>query len=211
MSIGQSIDLTSPLRLSTAFRFPLQSRISREEVLIGALWLFVPFVGWILNMGHRIMMTHRMQHGISAWPAWSNHAALFRHGFIAFLGMVQYHLPAVLCELAAYVWHLAWLHWIAVVLWITATIAVPGYMSHYCFSLNPREVFDPFRALRRVAEGGRAYWHAWGIALAGLACSTLGLMVFGVGFLVTSVWFWQVAGFAFATVFSDTFKLRKVG
>jgi hypothetical protein len=36
-------------------------------------------------------------------------------------------------------------------------------------------------------------------------------MVFGVGFLVTSVWFWQVAGFAFATVFSDTFKLRKVG
>jgi hypothetical protein len=90
MSTGQSIDLTSPLRLSTAFRFPLQSRISREEVYIGALWLFVPFVGWILNMGHRIMMTHRMQHGMSAWPAWSNHAALFRHGFIAFLGMVQY-------------------------------------------------------------------------------------------------------------------------
>ena len=127
------------------------------------------------------------------------------------LGHGAIPLPAVLCEFAAYVWHLGWLHWVAAVLWIAATIAVPGYMSHYCFSLNPREVFDPFRALRRVAEGGRAYWHAWGIALAGLACSSLGLMVFGVGFLVTSVWFWQVAGFAFATVFSDTFKLRKVG
>ena len=63
-------------------------------------------------------------------------------------------------------------------------------------------VFDPFRALRRVGQGGRDYWRAWGIALAALGLSFLGLLAFGIGFLVTSVWFWQVAGFSFATVFA---------
>jgi hypothetical protein len=209
MGARQEIDLSAPLRLSTAFRFPLQSRLARIEVAIGALWLLVPIVGWILNMGHRIAMTHRMQHGESAWPAWRNYPVLLKHGTITFLGMVEYHLPAVICELAARRFDSIWLHAVAALLWVVATIMVPGYMSHYCFTLDPREVFDPFRAARRVIEGGRAYWHAWAIALAALVCSFLGFIVLGVGFLFTSVWFWQVAGFAFATVFSNAFHLRK--
>jgi hypothetical protein len=82
-------------------------------------------------------------------------------------------------------------------------------MTHYCRSLDPREIFNPMRALRRVGEGGADYWRAWLIALAALACSFLGLLVFGVGFLVTSVWFWQVAGFGFATVFTKKFALAR--
>jgi hypothetical protein len=82
-------------------------------------------------------------------------------------------------------------------------------MSHYCVAFDLSEVYNPFKALRRVGEGGRAYWHAWVIALCALALSFAGLLVFGVGFLVTSVWFWQVAGFSFATVFSQRFQLSK--
>jgi hypothetical protein len=208
MQPSTRIDLSTPLRLRSAFLFPLQSPLSRREVLIGALWLFVPFVGWIMNMGHRIAMTHRMQHGQPAWPAWQDHPSLFRHGMITFLGMVEYHLPAVTCEGVAWHFGIGWLHILGILLWIPATLAVPGYMTHYCRTLDPREVFDPFRALRRVAQGGRAYWHAWSIALLALACSFLGLAGFGVGFFVTSVWFWQVAGFSFATVFTKEFGLR---
>ena len=40
-----------------------------------------------------------------------------------------------------------------------------------------------------------------------LALSFLGLWLLGIGFFVTSVWFWQVAGFSFATVFSQRFNL----
>ena len=178
MAARQEIDLSTPLRLWTAFRFPLQSRVARIEVAIGALWLLVPIVGWILNMGHRIAMTHRMQHGEPAWPAWRDYPALMKHGTITFLGMIEYHLPAVLCEVAARRLDSDWLHALAVVLWVIATIAVPGYMSHYCFTLDAREVFNPFRAMRRVIEGGRAYWHAWAIALAALLCSFLGLAAF---------------------------------
>lgn len=201
------IDLRTRLDWRQAAHFPLQSALARREVLIGALWLLVPGLGWLLNMGHRIMMVHQMQAGRSAWPAWHHYPQLLRHGVLTFLGMVWYHLPASLLG----AWALHTQHYglllPAALLWILATVAVPGYMSHYCRGFDPREIFDPRRALRRVRQGGRAYWRAWGIALRALGLSFLGLLGLGVGFLWTSVWFWQVAGYSFATVFTQRFGL----
>lgn len=202
-----SIDLTTPLSFRSAFLFPLQSPRARKEIVWGALLLCVPFIGWLLNMGHRIAMTRRMQQGLPAWPAWGDYRLLLYHGMITFLGMAEYHAPAVLCGLVAWWgdWPALWL--VSICLWLLATAAVPGYMTHYCYSLDAREVFNPVRALRRVAQGGADYWHAWAIALGALACSLLGLLAFGVGFLLTSVWFWQVAGYSFATAFTRRFGL----
>lgn len=207
--VPRSIDLHTPLSIKTAFAFPLQNSIARKEVLIGALWLFVPIVGWLLNMGHRIVMTHKMQHGQPAWPSWNNYPDLFRHGALTFLGMAQYHAPAVLVDALALWLEIPALHLVSLLLWILATVAVPGYMSHYCYRFDAREIFNPMRALRRVLQGGSAYWHAWLIALSALGLSFVGLLLCGVGFLVTSVWFWQVAGFSFATVFTARFNLSK--
>ena len=80
-------------------------------------------------------------------------------------------------------------------------------MSHYCREFDAREIFDPFRALARVKQGGFDYWRAWGIVIPTLLASFLGLLLLGVGFLFTSVWFWQVAAFCFATVFTRRFSL----
>jgi hypothetical protein len=204
------IDLRSPLSFRNSFRFPLQSKESQKEVAIGALWiLFLPPIGWILNMGHRIMMVHNMQRGQSAWPAWTNYGALFKHGFLTLLGMIEYHAPSVICGYFARQDDSTILYVIAGLLWVIATVAVPGYMSHYCRELNPREIFNPLLAMRRVVEGGTAYWKAWGIALAALALSFLGLLGLGIGFYFSSVWFWQVAGFSFASVFSQKFRLAE--
>jgi hypothetical protein len=207
MDDHQTIDLATPLSLRTSFLFPLQSPAARGEVVKGALWLLVPLVGWVLNMGHRIAMTHRMQNGLSAWPAWRDYRTLMKHGFVTLLGMIEYHLPAAGCEYAAWRYGIVWLHCTAAILWIAATLAVPGYMTHYCYTLDPSEVLNPMKAMRRVIEAGSGYWHAWAIALAALLCSFLGLLAFGIGFLFTSVWFWQVAGFSFATAFTDRFHL----
>lgn len=202
------IDLQTPLTFRSSFGFPLQSKISRKEVAIGALWIiFLPPIGWILNMGHRIMMVHNMQHGRSAWPSWNNYPALFKHGFLTFLGMVEYHAPSVICGYFARESESLPLYIVAAILWTIATVAVPGYMSHYCRELDPREIFDPMRAMRRVIEGGAAYWKAWGIALSALFLSFFGLLGLGIGFYFSSVWFWQVAGFSFASVFSQKFAL----
>ena len=201
------IDLRTPLRLRSAFAFPLQTRVSRQEVLVGAVLLLLPGIGWLLNMGHRIQMVHKMRSGASPWPSWREYGRLLRDGTVTFLGMVEYCLPALVVGLLAARRGSTALLAAAAVLFVGATLAIPGYMSHYCRRFDAREIFDPARALRRVRQGGRAYWHAWGITLAALAISFVGLLGLGVGFLVTSVWFWQVAGYSFATVFSQRFDL----
>jgi hypothetical protein len=201
------IDLRSDLNLRNSFRFPVQNEAARREVLTGALWLLVPGVGWLMNMGHRIRMVHNMHHGRSPWGAWKDPADLLKHGAVTFAGMAWYGWPGVtLITLGG---------WFAIpalaagggLLLGAAVLAIPGYMSHYCRELEPREIFDPFRALRRVREGGRLYWRAWRIALTAMILSFLGLLGLGVGFLWTSVWFWQVAGFSFAACFTQTFDL----
>ncbi|MCR9161630.1 MAG: DUF4013 domain-containing protein [bacterium] len=206
-----TIDVRHELTLWNALRFPLQSAASRRDVVLGGLWLFVPVFGWLLNMGHRVRVTHRMHHYAQPWPAWERPRELLRHGAITFAGMVWYGWPGVsLALLGAYLDNTPLLG-VGVALWMFAVIAIPGYMSHYCCRYDPKEIFDPFRALRRVRQGGAAYWKAWSIVLVAMSLSFLGLLVGGVGFVFTSVWFWQVAAFCFASVFTQRFDLSAPG
>jgi hypothetical protein len=214
--MADRVDLRTPLRLRSSFAFPLQTADGRREVLWGAVLLVaVPGVGWLLNMGHRIAFVRRMQQGLPPFPAFTDparpwHAVyrdLLRDGIVTFLGMVYYHAPGALLLGGGALLRSVPLIAAGAIVWLAATAVVPGYMTHYCAHRSAVEILNPLVALRRVREGGRAYWHAWSIVLAALAFSFVGLLAFGVGFFVTSVWFWQVAGFSFATVFSQRFAL----
>ena len=202
------IDLKSSLGFKNAFYFPIQNATAVREVLMGALWLCVPFVGWLMNMGHRIIMIHKMQHGLSPWPSWVDWRTLLKHGFMTWLGMVYYYFPAGLLAIIGKYSNTPSLFIISFCLFLLATLAIPGYMSHYCKEFDYREIFNPFKALRRALQGGMGYWRSWLIALSALCLSLLGLLVFGLGFLVTSVWFWQVAGFSFANTFTRAYDLQ---
>jgi len=202
-----TIDLRTPLSLAGALRFPLQSPGARRDLLRGALWLLVPGIGWLLNMGHRIVMVHRMQQGLPPTDAWREYGQLLKHGTLTALGMLLYATPGLLMLIAALRFERGALLALAAPLLIAAVLAIPGFMSHYCRRFDAREIFSPARALSRVRQGGALYWKAWGIAIVALALSFSGLLLFGLGFLVSSVWFWQVAGFAFASVFTQRFAL----
>ena len=174
---------------------------------MGAVLLLLPIVGWCLNMGHRIRIVHRLQHGQEAWPAWGGYGELFKHGVVTAGGMLYYYSPAIVLAAVAWRSRTPWLCAPAAALFLAATVAIPG--SHFCRSFDAAEIYNPFKALHRVIEGGTAYWRAWAIALSALGLSFLGLLALGVGFLVTSVWLWQTAGFSFATVFSSRFELTR--
>ena len=90
------IDLHTPLSIQSSFAFPLQSSVNRRDVMIGGLWLLVPVVGWLLNMGHRISFVHNMMHGRDPMPAWNSFRSLLRHGSVTFLAIVYYYLPFML-------------------------------------------------------------------------------------------------------------------
>lgn len=197
------ISLTTPLGLRTSFQFPLQCPQARREVLLGAaLLVLLPGIGWIWNMGHRIEMVHRMQHGQQPWPAAGPTARILRNGLVTFLGMLYYYAPGALI---VYLGDRP----TGVALLVAATLAIPGYMTHYCLRFDAGEIFNPIKALSRALQGGLAYWKAWAIALCALALSFLGLF-FGLAFLITSVWFWQVAGFSFASAFTHRYQLSKL-
>jgi len=201
------IDLKSELTFRNCFCFPLQSGLSRKEVLWGGILVLIPFLRWIMNMGHRIEMVHRMHQGLPAWPSWLDYRRLLKSGTMTFLGMVYYYLPGAFLLALSRLWRSGQMGLAAALFILIATLAVPGYMTHYCRNYDAREIFNPFRALGRAMQGGALYWKAWAIALAALAVSFLGLLALGIGFLFTSVWFWQVAGFSFALVFSRRFAL----
>jgi hypothetical protein len=214
------IDLRTPLSWRASFKFPLQSAVARREVLWGAVLLLVlPGVGWLLNMGHRIAFVRHMQDGKDPFPAWSDpgrpwtevYAELLYDGLVTFVAMLGYHLPGGILMALGRAMDSAAMLWGGIALWIAGTVLVPGFMTHYCKEKNPRALFDVRVVLRRVREAEGRYWHAWRITLAAMALSFLGLAALGVGFLLTSVWFWQVAGFSFATVFSQRFGLVIAG
>jgi len=207
--VSQDIGLHTRLSFRTSFLFPLQHAAARREVLVGAaLLVLLPGVGWILNMGHRIQMVHRMQHGLPAWPAWTDPKSLFRHGCVTLLGMIYWHAPGVALVAAGRGFGSSLLVAVGGVVFLCGTFAVPGYMTHYCRSFEVREVFSPLLALRRIRAVLPDYLFAWSIAGTALALSFVGLAFFGVFFFVSSVWFWQVAGFSFATVFTRAYSLR---
>jgi len=203
------VTIQSPLTLRSSFVFPLQSPEARREVMIGGLWLLVPVVGWLMNMGHRIRFVHNMHAGRPPFPAWQDPGDLLWHGAVTCAGMVWYGWPGVALAAYGYFTGSTPLLAVGVVLFLLAVVAIPGYMSHYCRAFDAREIFNPLLALRRVRQGGRAYWKAWGIVLLALLLSFTGFLALGVGFLFTSVWFWQAAGFSFATVFTQAFDLAQ--
>ena len=82
----EAIDVRTPLALRTAFRFPLQSAGSRRDIIIGGIWLLVPVIGWLMNMGHRVRVVHRMHQHRDPWPAWERPGELLWHGMVTFAG-----------------------------------------------------------------------------------------------------------------------------
>jgi hypothetical protein len=148
-----------------------------------------------------------LHHGEPPWPAWERPGELLRHGAITFAGMVWYGWPGVTAAALGWWWSSWGLLAVGLGLWLIAVIAIPGYMSFYCRDYDLAEVFDPLRALSRVRAGGRDYWRAWGIVIPTLVVSFVGLLGAGIGFLLTSVWFWQAAAFCFASVFTPRFEL----
>ena len=201
------IDLHTPLSIQSSFAFPLQSSVNRRDVMIGGLWLLVPVVGWLLNMGHRISFVHNMMHGRDPMPAWNSFRSLLRHGSVTFLAIVYYYLPFMLLATCYVAVPNPLIAIMAAAFFLTATILIPGYMSHYCVDFNIAKMFNVHTSFAHVRASGRAYWHAWAIALAALALSFTGILFLGIGFLFTSIWFWQVAGFSFATVMAQRHEL----
>lgn len=199
--------LPKVLTLRDSFLFPLDSAEGRKDVLIGGLVLMLLLpIGWILNLGARLDIVQRLYSGekpyFTGMQPWSR---TLKRGCISALAIFCYLLPANLCfALASGLfsqWGWGLLSAIVLVfgigLFVLAVFTLPGCMTVFACEEDPAILLNPIRAFGRAWQHRALYFKAWGIALAAISLSFFGLLFLIVGFFFTSVWAWEVVGYAF--------------
>ena len=191
-------DVTGP-GFGECFRFPLATPEARRDVLVGALWLLSTLPGWILNLGHRLEVIGRLA-GRSArpFPGFRPLGRTFVRGLQAFAAIAIYLSPAAALALIASRSGSVAALVAGGLLFIAGVFVLPGGMTHNAAYGSIAYLYRPDLAARRAFEGGAAYLKAWAIAASAIALSFVGLIGLGAGFLITSVWAWQVVGYAFS-------------
>lgn len=207
MNITFSHHLPRKLTFRESFLFPIESPEGRKDVIIGGLIVifFLP-IGWILNLGARLDVVHRLfsgEHpyfrGMSPW----RHT--FIRGCVSAATIFCYLLPANVCFGLALLLvyseqslvYGGLLGLCGLILFVLGVFTLPGCMTVYACEEDPSVLRQPIRAFKRAWEHRRLYFKAWLIALASILISFIGLLFFVVGFFFTSVWAWEVVGYAF--------------
>ena len=199
--------LPNQLSFRESLLFPIESPEGRRDVLIGGLvvMLLLP-IGWILNLGARLDVVHRLFLGerpyFRGMRPWSH---TFRRGCVSAATIFCYLLPANLCFGGA-LWFsvqgysstcVGIFSLIGFIFFVLGVFTLPGCMTVYACEENPAVLRDPVRALQRAWEHRALYVKAWIIAITSIVISFSGLLLLGVGFFFTSVWAWEVVGYAF--------------
>ncbi len=196
-----------PVTWREAFRFPIENAAGRRDTAVGGTVLFVPPVGWILNLGHRLDVVYRLAQGsppyFRGFTPWTQ---TFKRGLQAFFAIVAYLSPSGIVGTAALArWYVdgvdtatVVLAAVSTVLFVLAIFTLPGGMTINGARRDMSYLYRPDKAFRRAQEGGRRYLKSWAIALSAISLSFVGTLGLGVGYLYTSVWAWQVVGYAFS-------------
>jgi len=201
-------DAAFPTRLTwrRAFAFPVETPEGRRDIWVGGLLILGLWpIGWILNLGNRLNVVSRFYRGdVPVFRGFRPFTHTFRRGCISFATISSYLAPAVMTgavavylkfqgeEASHYVFAC-----LSAFLFVLGVFTLPGCMTVYAVEGDPRVLRDPAGAFRRAWAHRGIYGRAWAISLASVLASFLGLLAFGVGFVFTSVWSWEVVGYAF--------------
>lgn len=203
MMPDRDIEIRSGLTIKNAFLFPIQNKIARRELLFGALFFAIPPLGWIVNMGHRMNIVHHHHSGAPLWPGWTGWRRILINGCVGALAFFVYMGPGVLLSLLSWLYGFAAGTVVGILLAAVGTFLIPGFMTYYCVAFDIGEIFALRKTLKRIRIGWRSYLKAWGIVLISALISLAGLLVFLVGFFVTTVWNWQVAAYCFCSACAE--------
>lgn len=189
-----------------AFRFPVSSKEGRRDVLIGGCAIIFLFIfGWILNLGNRLNVVSRFSAGeqpyFRGFQPWGY---TFIRGCISFATISCYLAPSVILGSLAF-WcrqnEIITGHYLfaalSAVAFCLGVFTLPGCMTVYAVEGNPAVLRRPVDAFVRAWSHRKIYLFAWWIAMLSILLSFLGLLAAGIGFFFTSVWAWDVVGYAF--------------
>jgi hypothetical protein len=195
--------LPERLTVRDAFLFPVATKEARRDVLIGGLLLALLLIGWILNLGNRLNVVSRLSaddrpyfRGFRPW------GHTFRRGCLSFATISSYLAPAVVLAILSVSFFPTGsparvvCGTLAIAAFCLGVFTLPGCMTVYAVEGDPSVLRRPVAAFGRAWQHRRPYLFAWWIALLSVVLSFVGLLAAGIGFLFTSVWAWEVVGYA---------------
>lgn len=204
----------SALSYKESYLFPIQTQSGRRDIITGGLALLFGFIfGWILNLGYRLIVVHRLYHDDQPYfRGFSPLKDTFRRGLIAFAAIALYLTPSVLLVGGSVLFHRYNLESLSAVslalglLFSSVSIFVlPGGMTAYAVGGSLDVLRSPRSSFLRVWSHRDMYLKAWCISLSAILLSFLGLLFFGIGFFFASVWAWEVVGYVFTVaLYSET-------
>lgn len=201
--------LPASLTFKEAFLFPIRTADGRRDILVGTIAILLLWpIGWVLNLGARLDIVERLYDGEPPYfRGMKPYRRTLGRGLVSASAIFCYLSPAIMCGsiVAWRVLHarvdpgpadgvLAVAGFIALVLGV---YTLPGCMTVYACERDPSVLRKPFRAFQRVTAHRAIYAKAWAIAVAAVILSFFGLAIVGVGYIVASVWAWEVVGYAF--------------
>lgn len=198
--------LPKQLTLREAFLFPVSTAQARLDVLTGGvLFLFLLPLGWVLNLGNRLNVVARLYVGEQpVFRGFSPWTYTLRRGCISFATICCYLSPAaatgalaVAMKLHGYEKSHLLPAALSAALFVLGVFTLPGCMTVFACERDATVLRSPVRAFQRAWRQRGPYLKAWAIALAAVSLSTLGIFALGFGFAFTSVWAWEVVGYAF--------------
>ncbi len=209
--------------------FPIRTPRRRRDMLVGGcLFLAVPLLGWILNLGHRWRVMERLYFDD---PPWFCGFRPLRGTLLRGLGVVAmgiaYLGPGIVLLVFAVVGAdgraallLAAFGLAAILL---AFHAFPVAMARFAQSRNPRWLIGHRRAYREACQHGVPYVRMWALTWSAIALSVApaavaitlvwGLdqsrywMFVGLLFPFLSPWAWSSLGYGFGTIIEPSIRL----
>ena len=194
------------LRWKDAFRFPIDTPEARRDVLIGGTLILLLWpIGWVLNLGNRLNVVARLHAGQSPYfTGFRPWASTLARGCISATAIATYLSPAAALGALAYYLHAkttspsaAIVGAASAAMFVAAVFTLPGCMTVYAVEGDAAVLRNPVKAFRRAWLRRRVYLRAWAIALVSISLSFVGVLGALIGFLYTSVWSWEVVGYAF--------------
>src|SRR5262249_23634017 len=172
----------------------------------GTLILFLGRVGWVLNLGNRLNVVARLHAGRSPYfTGFRPWTSTLMRGCISASAIATYLSPAAAFGALAYYAHaktvappiVAILGAASAATMVLAVFTLPGCMTVFAGEGDATRFRDSVRAFCRVWLRRHVYLRAWAIALVSVSLSFVGVLGALIGFLYTSVWSWDVVGYAF--------------
>lgn len=193
------------ISIRECFRFPIASAGARRDLLVGGLLMITLIFGWILNLGHRLEVVHRLAQGESEpFCGFAPYKYTFMRGLRALAAISLYLFPSAALGMTAWLVRNDSVVWsrsaivASVIALVLGVFVLPGGMTYNAAYRDMSYLYRPDKAFARAIAGGRAYRKAWMIGLSAISLSFLGPLLGLIGFFFTSVWAWNVVGYAFS-------------